>query len=112
MKSRRLSWSVIERKIDPGGLEPQSARPALREEPTHECRRPVCCVPHVVIRPKDLEIQHRRADTFKGRRGLTRLFNGNRRVNLTVDDPRRDAPKLTSQSFGASRRGSSTERLT
>jgi len=35
-KSRRVQWSVIERKLGPM----ESARPALCEEPTHECRRP------------------------------------------------------------------------
>src|SRR5712671_1713131 len=76
-----------------------SPRAVLGEEPTHECRRPVCCVPHVVVRPKHLEILHGRADSLQGCRGLTRLLDGNRRVNLTVDNPRWDAPQLTSKSF-------------
>ena len=52
-----------------------------------------------MIRPQYFEILHRSAESLEGCRGLTRLFNRNRPVNLTVDDPRRDAPKLTSQSF-------------
>src|SRR5207247_2138710 len=77
----------------------ESARPALREQPTHECRRPVCCVPHVVIHPQYLEILHGRTDSLEGRRSLTRLFYWNRPVDLAVDDPRRHAPQLTSQSL-------------
>src|SRR5947208_2202004 len=75
----------------------ESARPARREQPTHECRRPVCCVPHVVIHPQYLEILHGRTDSLEGRRSLTRLFYWNRPVDLAVDDPRRHAPQLTSQ---------------
>src|SRR5437879_13072438 len=77
----------------------QSARPALRVDPAHHGRRPVACVPHVVIRPQHLEILHGRADSLEGRRSLTRLLYWNRPVNLTVDDPRRHAPQLTSQSL-------------
>src|SRR5690242_12301875 len=98
-KSRRVRWSVIERKTGPGGLEHQSARPALREEPTYERRRPVRCVPHVVIHPQYLEILNRRADSLEGRRSLTRLLYWNRPVDLTMDDPRRDPPQLTRQRF-------------
>src|SRR5207247_3980851 len=77
----------------------ESARPALCEQPTHECRRPVRCVPHVVIRPQHLEILHGRTDSLEGRRSLTRLLYWNRPVNLTVDDPCRHAPQLTSKRF-------------
>src|SRR5213592_2964592 len=77
----------------------ESARPALCEQPTHECRRPVGCVPHVVIHPQYLEILHGRTDSLEGRRSLTRLFYWNRPVDLAVDDPRRHAPQLTSQSL-------------
>src|SRR5207247_9493933 len=94
-KSRRVKWSVIERRSGPM----ESARPALREQPTHERRRPVCCVPHVVIRPQYLEILHGRTDSLEGRRCLTRLFYWHRPVNLTVADPRRHTPQLTSQSL-------------
>src|SRR5467141_1526274 len=99
-----------------GELSPasnQSARPTLREEPTHECGRPVGCVPHVVIRSQYLEILHRSAERLEGCRGLTRLINRNRPVNLTVDDPRRDAPQLTSQRdewWSAIRRNDGCER--
>jgi hypothetical protein len=52
-----------------------------------------------VIRPKYLEILHWSAERLEGCRGLTRLFDWNRPVNLTVDDPRRDAPQLAGKSF-------------
>src|SRR5881628_388152 len=96
---RHLRICDCRRRIGSGGLEDQLARPALCEQPTDECRRAVCCVPHVVIRPQYLEVLHGRTDSLEGRRSLTRLFYRDRPVDLAVDDPRRDAPQLTRKSF-------------